>query len=465
MPNYFYVRDDGGSNIGTLAASSDTPYSTIQTGTFPANANCYASLADAFDASKTTDVNDDDVIVVANDHNHSYSGASVTIALASATDSDVTIISVDPSNCDQYLSGATEAITGSFNYSIGNNNAGKWFIKGLTIKSAQRVHLQGQDTKYYLEDCGLELTGINAGDRIFFGSDGNIAKLVNCTLTMANVDQGISIGASGKLTMYNCTSIFSGWKRFVQGYSGNGTAYIEAYNCDFTNITEYLINSQPGDLDGGFAKFYNCQMNASAAYSAGITSGKTAEFIGCAATSGPSEYAYYYEDTWGTAEDEDDAGVYRNESTAWPSGTKTSLKIITKSTAKETHPFSITLPSRFAPLSAASTATARIYLASSSTLNKEDVWAEFYYMDGTNNHVPNYVTTRPTIDLDTSAGALTTDSGSDWRNGAGAYTGNEYYIDLDTSGDPGKDGVPIIVLNVGVASATIYVDTTVNYVT
>ena len=87
------------------------------------------------------------------------------------------------------------------------------------------------------------------------------------------------------------------------------------------------------------------------------------------------------------------------------------------------------------------------------------------YPDGTNKQLHSYLTTENTQPFATTGTALTTDSGSTWKDGASDLVGyNEYYIDLDTSGDVGADGVPIITLNVGKASTTVYFDTTVDIV-
>jgi hypothetical protein len=56
-----------------------------------------------------------------------------------------------------------------------------------------------------------------------------------------------------------------------------------------------------------------------------------------------------------------------------------------------------------------------------------------------------------------SGTTLTTDSGSDWRDGAGALAGhNEYIIDVATSGNVGADCVPVVSISVTKANTTIY---------
>ena len=61
-----------------------------------------------------------------------------------------------------------------------------------------------------------------------------------------------------------------------------------------------------------------------------------------------------------------------------------------------------------------------------------------------------------TLDLMAAGTTLITDSGSDWRDGGSALAGhNEYYIDVDTSGDVGGDTVPIVKVYITKPSVTI----------
>ena len=50
---------------------------------------------------------------------------------------------------------------------------------------------------------------------------------------------------------------------------------------------------------------------------------------------------------------------------------------------------------------------------------------------------------------------LTTDSGSDWRDGVGAFTGNEYQVDVAST--TGLDCYPTVTLTVTEPSAVFYI--------
>jgi hypothetical protein len=131
-------------------------------------------------------------------------------------------------------------------------------------------------------------------------------------------------------------------------------------------------------------------------------------------------------------------------------------------------PMVVDFPARYAALSSASTDTIRIYFAvvNTTTLDNTNVWAELIYPDGTNNQTYNYLSNRNTNIIDATPTDWTDDSaGSTWKDGASDLTGyNEYYMDLDTSGDAGADCVPIIRIYVAEPSATIYFDSTVDVV-
>ena len=83
------------------------------------------------------------------------------------------------------------------------------------------------------------------------------------------------------------------------------------------------------------------------------------------------------------------------------------------------------------------------------------------YPDGTNNHISNRVTTRNTdrLALASAGTPLTTDSGSTWKDGGSDLVGyNEYYIDIDTSGDVGADAVVMPRIYVAIPDTVIYFD-------
>jgi hypothetical protein len=122
------------------------------------------------------------------------------------------------------------------------------------------------------------------------------------------------------------------------------------------------------------------------------------------------------------------------------------------------------MPARYCELSSTASDNIRIYFAnitSNADLTDTNLWATVSYPDGTNQHTFNLATNRNTDFL--AAGTKhTTDSGSAWKDGGSDLTGyDEQYMDIDTSGDVGADGVPIITIYCGEPSITFYIDTTI----
>jgi hypothetical protein len=173
-------------------------------------------------------------------------------------------------------------------------------------------------------------------------------------------------------------------------------------------------------------------------------------------TSAAAEYQYYYRA--GQSQVEDETGIYRDGSTAFPSGQRISLKCITGADIAPSMPFEFEAPTRFAELSGAAD-TMRLYLMSSSTLTDVDVRVEAWYPDGTVKNQYNLVE-NANFDPFATGTALTTNTEA-WT---GRTTENRYQIDLDTAGDAGADCVPIIRIYVSKPSTTIYFDTTMDLV-
>jgi len=240
---------------------------------------------------------------------------------------------------------------------------------------------------------------------------------------------------------------------------------------DLSSLTGPIVNNFGGGSSDGTIniEIHDCKMSSS--YSvANETFQKNEQRVsifGSSHNSAASEYQFLIEAAGGKVEDQADSGIHRDESTAFPSGTKVSASCLTDTLASTVRPFWFELPARNAELSTA-TDTLRVYLTSETALDDTDVWVEVLYADGTNKHEQNYITTQNSNRMIVASGgtALTTDSGSTWKDGASDIAGtfNEYYIDIDTSGNAGADCVPMIKINVAIPSTQIYFDTVVDVV-
>jgi len=184
-------------------------------------------------------------------------------------------------------------------------------------------------------------------------------------------------------------------------------------------------------------------------------------FTRCSSTSAAAEHQYHLHAFGGDIDD--DSTIRRADDPSFEdSGTDISYKIVTNADANLGAPLWFDFPNkRWSALSAGATDTLRFYLASTSALTDKDIYIEITYPDGTNKQTPNFFSSGPvtvggTLDLMASGTTLTTDSGSDWRDGASALTGhNEYQIDVTTTGDVGADTVANVRLYVTKPSVTI----------
>ena len=448
--SYFYVD----STIGTRTTGGGT---TKQTGTFDAlgASNLYASRALAIaDGAGSADI-----IVAAT--RHAESASSVTNTGPSSGAFLETIIAED-ANCDNSTVSTTanEEATGTGDVRLDGRQA----ISGEYFKAGDDIGQFTPNSQLNAEDCTFEVTG--SGDRCFIlQQSGCFAALTNPTFkgVSGSVPLHIKEGARLEIT---CGVLESGPTFLTDTGFDAGGGQLIVRGLDISTITGTVFNNIGGAANSDDLidiQMYNCPTASSFSWFnetlQNLNHRLTA--INCANTSALAEYQFCIESWGGYVDDQDDSGIHRDETTAFPSGTKVSAHILTDSNASIAAPFWFSLPSIDAELATASTDTLRFYLASTVALDDTDFWIEITYKDGANGNVLNLLSTRNSERLTVaSAGtALTTDSGSTWLDGVSALAGyNEYYIDVDTSGDVGADCVPNIKIFVALPSTAIYLD-------
>ena len=134
MANYWYVSSVAGT-ASTATARVTTDITVQRTGAFSSMAagDHFPSITDAMagDASGTPVAGD--YIFVADDHS-ATSASGRTLGPAAAIDTPVMIISVAEANCDQYSSGAAEAVTGgSTSFVVSSTPGSKATISGVNL--------------------------------------------------------------------------------------------------------------------------------------------------------------------------------------------------------------------------------------------------------------------------------------------------------------------------------------------
>jgi len=455
--SYFYIK----SGFGTRTTGGGT---TAQTGTMAAlgASNVYNDILDAL-ADTTPPVAGD--IFICSDLHAFDNGGSVIFYVFPATGIPIQIYSVDDANIDQYSAGASETTTSSLKWS------GKADFMGVDLSTGIYLGNDGNNVSTSHKDCTLTLQG--GSDYIGCISDGVKIDIINTTIACGSTGNGIRLTSGGGIiriigSAFTATTTVND---LIATSSGGGGGRLECTGTDLSVITGYLLgnhgSAQTSD-DRLEVRIDKCKLNASVGFVEETLTNRDSYILvtNSAPTSAEAEHQYYSQDYNGNVKDQASAGIHRDESTAYGDGEKVSFKCTSSANVSRLNPLVFDAPSRFAELSSASTDTIRIYftVVNTTTLTDQDIWAELIYPDGTNKHLFNYLSNENADPLATGT-THTTDSGSTWKNGGSDLTGyNEYYMDLDTSGDVGHDCVPLIRINIGIPSEIIYIDTTVDVV-
>ncbi len=452
---YYYVKS-GGTATGDAGR-----YASQQTGSFATlgAANYYNDIQDAIDNSTTSPVAGD-FINVSDLH---VDSVATSIIYTGTVANPYYIVSVDDSTIENSRTSgnfAEEENTANSDIAIKQS-----FISGVSLISADAIIFSGANI---LHDCKLTVPG-NTDETVDLSTDGSSVNLVNTAIHCNDagakpftIDQGGTIAMTGgsiQTTAGSVTNLTNG------GFTaGGGALLIEG--ADLSVVTGTLIANVGSNVPADHAidvKINLCKLAAGVAFTNEVfkSYNQRALFTRCSDSSTAAEHQYHLHAFGGDVDD--DSTIRRADDPAFEdSGTTISYKIVTNSDASLGSPLWFDFPNTiWAALSAGATDTLRIHVASTATLTDKDIYVEVSYPDGTNKQTPNRVCSAPatvggTLDLMATGTTLTTDSGSDWRDGGSALAGhNEYYIDVSTSGDVGADTVPIVKVYVTKPSTTI----------
>lgn len=449
---YYYVKN-GGTATGDAGR-----YASQQTGSFATlgAANYYNDIA-AMLATLTTAPDHGDFICLSDLHSYNNNTGRTlfnTNMSISTGELPLTIISVDDANCDAYKPATTvqesnTGATGTVNFSICGSAADSsaFAFLGCYFTAARNLYFSGSSA-YYFRDCTLETNGTTDG--IAFSLSG-AGEVEDCTIKQSGSHSGQRgiYGNNSGYRLSNCT--------FTSAIAVDDVVnYMQFYSliedCDFSGVTCTKIYSVGGEYVGTNIHLRRCKLptGMTTISNHGSKYPTSRELITeTADTSAAAEYQYRLEQGHNLLEDE--TSIYRNSSTAFPSGTQISLKCTTSTQASHQSPFIIDFPTRYASLSTAGDDVLRIYLMSSSALTDADVRVEAIYADGTSKHQRNKARS---ADYDPFATGTTLTTNTETWTG---YTSeNRYQIDVDTSGDAGADCVPRIRVYVAKPSATMY---------
>lgn len=453
---WFYVKN-GGTATGDAGR-----YGTEQTGTFAAlgAAGYYNDIEAALAA--TTAPTTGDFVLVSDLHSHTY-GAAVTIT--GITPSNFTIACVDDANIDAYRTtgnrGLEQTPGTAADYTL--SDVSVW---GMEFSTGDDVVSVGN---CFYRDCKFTIPG--NGDKFsLFGGDRQSAWLDDCEVALNDAGASFLV-LNGNVVHMNggsVTTTSGGVTALIDSDSSfNGGLHMFFSGVDLTAVTGTLfsgvgLNATDDTIN---VRFDRCRLASGVAFTDEQFRffGQRAEFTRCSDDNNASEYQYHLTAFGGQVDD--DSVIYRNEDSAFTdSNVKISYKAVTNSDCSVQEPLWFDFPiTRRSDLASASSDVLRFYIASTDALTDVDVYVVVQYPDGTTRAQVNQLSSAPSSSFTTALNplstptALTADVSSDWRNGGGAFVGNEYLIDIDTSLDAGASCVPSVRIFITKPSSTIQI--------
>jgi len=454
MPGWYIVKDDGSATGDQGLVTSQPTESFSDRGA----TNYYASITAAL-AATTTPTSAD--FIICSDIHDFTSGSTLTYLGTSAGNSPVLAISVDDTAMGAEKAGAKETTAGSADVVIsGNIN-----FQGITFVIGDDWAMTTGNVGSDLFKCQINLTGTS--DKINMISDGVRLGLYN-----TNIIHDLDV-STGTFLLQNAGAI-----EMIGGSIVSTAGAVDALFQDGGingGMKAHFVGVDLSDIDGTLLKgvgagtaddlvdvlIEGCRLNAGVAKANEEFSQnqQVLRIFNSSDSSTAAEHQIFVRTAWGDIQD--DTTIIRNETTAFPGGTKVSLKVSTSASCTQSNPLKFEIPSKYVALSGASTDTLKVYFASTTTLTKANFWLELYAPDGTNKQLYNSYTTRNADFFDTTPGNHDDDSGnSTWKDGASDLTGsNEYNETITTSGDVAADSVPRLFIYIAEPSITVYVDT------
>jgi len=436
---YYYVKDDGTAESGT-ATGDGGRYTSQKTGdwstAFTATTEYYASIGAAFAA--TTAPADGDYILCSDLHDKSYdNGGSPT------NDGDISIISVDDQNCENYKPGAKEHLTDTlYDYTFGGAEQ-TIFLAGLDLETGDDViMLAGFDQNFRAIDCILRPD--SSADRAIAqtSGDGTFIELINVDIIANSSTAECFILREGAKVVWRGGSVSNVATLFKTNLSGHGA---EITGVDLSSITTWVDSFVESNDELNYLT-KNCTLNASLSLGQPTIRSQRLEFYNCDDTSGGSFHRFIVRDYAGEAANNDSTYVTTTES--WYEGSdKSSIEVTTTANCSHATPFVFELPAQYVNLAdtASDLITIDLVTDSTVTLTDTDIAAFLVYPDGTTAVQANWVTSGKTVGtgnygIDPLAAGTTLSTSS---LGAGDWTGepassNFYKMELDTSGDAGQ---------------------------
>lgn len=456
---WIYVRNDG------TATGNGGRYLTQQTGdwdtTFPTTDMYYASLVDAFNLPAPAPTAND-FVMVSSIHDHDY-GAIGNILIQGPTDNNgdpAYVISVDDTDIAEWLPGGREENSADIEFDE------QLYLFGLTFETDNEDIYFDILSNAMAEQCEFIVTESSSR---FEARSLSCVELNNCIVRLnganssfiVNRDSALFMNGGAVRTTVPANSLFSS--------SSNQGGVLRMDTVDLTDFENFLwdgFGDNRSDSPLNY-RMYNCPLNQSVEIleETFFRFGMDWLLSHCGKTNAESEYQFFHALAGGSIEAVPSSSIIRDETIAYPSGEKTSLRVITADNTHIQRVFRFNLSFQESDFSTFD--TIRIYFAvvNTVTLTNSNCWAEVKFPDATNPRIYNEVSNRQS-DFWNAGTEHQLDIGSTWLNNGVDLAGfKEYYMDVDLSGDnPGSSGVPEITVAINIPDVTVYFDPVIGQV-
>lgn len=447
---FYYVK-----NGGTAGATDNGRATVKRTGTFAAMgvANYYDNIETCIEDATTRPANGD-FILASSLHDKTYTADST---VNEGGDNIYTVVCVDDANAENQSTGAIERTSGS---TIDITYQDSMVASNMEYQLTGDFQFTAQDSLGAFYNCKWTL-----GSNPITYKVGSEIKFVDCEVD-ATSDLTIPFIFLESSTADCVVEIFGG--AFNGTDSLINTSFIATFRAlivgiDLSSITGTLVTETQGSDPGINLTLKGCKLNASLSsfYNRDlINRNQVIRVVNSSSSSATAEYQYYLEKYNGIAQDND--SIFRDQSQPYlDSNQKVSIGVVTNGACNSGSPFILDFEGRFSNLASGGSDTVRIFFTSTTALTDSKVWAQVTYPDGTIHNQFNTIS-----NADQQAGTFTnnpiavgtthtTDGSSTWTGGLS----NLYFMDVDTSGAPGRNSGVEILIFIGIASTTIYFDT------
>ncbi len=276
----FYYVKSGGTATGDAGRAT-----TQRTGTFAAMGASayYASISAAISA--TTSPADGDFICCSSAHAFTQAG-SITITPTAS----LTIVSVDDSNADQELAGASEESTSAD--IVLNYGTRVVIMVGISLFSEDDIDLVATNSTTLLDGCSIGPEGgASTGDVIGTLADGQCMRMLNTTVFSADVANARLLSPSNGIRIDwigGSIGARTNKPEFLVSYTGNGGSNVVIDGVDLSGMNSgfSVVNATGATADdANFTQLNNCELPAT--WSLGerpLTGSSRIELINCSSS-------------------------------------------------------------------------------------------------------------------------------------------------------------------------------------